>query len=165
MIFNYKQLQRMNGIAFLILIGILPVAHAEDDDDIGQRSVLETNAKWKTECSACHIAFPPRLLPAESWRAIMSSLNKHFSTNASLDAPTIREIGNFLEKNSGQPGRETSGKSILRITDTRWFKHEHSEMPANVWKNPKIKSPANCAACHLQAERGNYSEHNIRIPK
>lgn len=166
MTFNYQKFSRLFAVALLLLVGILPAAHAEDDDDDdGKQIVAATNAKWKTECGACHVAFPPRLLPAESWRAMMSGLDKHFGTDASLDAPTAREIGAFLEKQSGGGKHASAGKPILRITDTSWFKREHDEVPARVWKNPQVKSPVNCAACHLQAELGNYSERNIRIPK
>lgn len=165
MIFSHRNLFHFLGVALLLLGGMLSVAHAEDDDDDDIQAVAATNAKWQAECGACHVAFPPRLLPAASWREMMSGLDKHFGTDASLDAPTAREIGAFLDKQSGGGKHASPAKPVLRITDTSWFKREHDEVPARVWKNPQVKSPSNCAACHLQAERGNYSERNIRIPK
>jgi Dihaem cytochrome c len=164
MLFDSQNLFRIFGVAVLLMSVMISIAHAEDDDD-DERAPLAKNALWQTECGACHVAFPPRLLPAESWRAVMSGLDKHFGSNASLDAASAREIGAFLDKNAGSRGRETSGKPLLRITETRWFKREHDEVSDRSWKNPKVKSAANCAACHIQAESGNYSEHNIRIPK
>ncbi|MFA5824376.1 MAG: diheme cytochrome c [Gallionellaceae bacterium] len=165
MAFNYRNLFHF-FVALLLLGGISSVAHAEhDDDDDEVQVVAATNAKWKTECGACHVAFPPRLLPAASWREMMSGLDKHFGTDASLDAATAREIGAFLDKQSGGGKHASPAKPLLRITETGWFKREHDEVSAQTWKNPKVKTPSNCAACHLQAERGNYSEHNIRIPK
>lgn len=140
--------------ALLLAAGMMSSAYAADE-----------RARWQSECGACHVAYPPRLLPAESWRAVMSGLDKHFGSDASLDAPAAREIGYFLEKKSGRRNEVVSDKPMLRITDTRWFKREHDEVAERTWKNPKIKSPANCAACHTQAERGNYSERNIRIPR
>jgi nitrate/TMAO reductase-like tetraheme cytochrome c subunit len=95
----------------------------------------------------------------------MSGLDKHFGSNASLDAESANEITAFLEKNAGRKGREPSGKPTLRITDTSWFKSEHREVAARDWKNPKVKSPANCAACHTKAETGDFNERNVRIPK
>lgn len=147
--------------AVVVLGGAVSVAHADDD---GHRPVA-SNAKWQAECGSCHVAFPPRMLPAESWREMMSGLNKHFGTDASLEAPVAFEIGAFLEKNASTRKHEPTAKPLLRITETRWFIHEHDEVSDSVWKNPKVKSPANCSACHIQAERGNYSERNIRIPK
>ena len=139
-------------------------ARADDDEDTGKHPAV-ANAKWASECGACHVAFPPRLLPAASWRAVMSGLDNHFGDNASLDAKSAQEIGAFLERNAGSSRHASPGKPVLRITETRWFKREHDEVSARTWKNPKVKSAANCAACHTQAEKGNYSEHNIRIPK
>lgn len=144
---------------------MMSVAHAEHDDDDEEHMPAVKNILWQTECGSCHVAFPPRLLPAESWRAMMSGLDKHFGSDASLDAAATAEIGAFLEKNAGSSRHATSGKPLLRITETRWFVREHDEVSAVTWKNPKIKSAANCAACHTQAESGNYGERGIRIPK
>lgn len=123
-----------------------------------------TDPTWKAECGSCHIAYPPALLPAASWRAVMSGLDKHFGADASLDPATRDKITAFLEQNASRK-RKLIDATELRITETRWFRHEHDEVPAYVWKNTKVKSPANCAACHLNAEAGDYSEHNIRIPR
>jgi len=160
--FEYRNFFCMLASVAFLTGGMMSAAQAEDDDDDEHRPAA-TNAKWQAECSACHVAYPPRLLPAESWRAVMSVLDKHFGSDASLDAPAAREIGAFLNKNAGGSRHESSGK--LRITETRWFRHEHDEVSDRVWKSTKVKSPANCTACHMQAERGNYSEHNIRIPR
>lgn len=163
MLFDSRNLIRMFGIAVLLLGVMVSVAHAEDDDD-DERVAPARNAVWQNECGSCHVAFPPRLLPAASWRAVMSGLDKHFGSDASLDAASAREICAFLEKNAGGRSLASAGKPILRITETRWFQREHDEVPDRTWKNPKVKSPANCAACHTQAESGNFSEHGIRIP-
>ena len=42
---------------------------------------------------------------------------------------------------------------------------EHDEVPAATWKLPAVKSAANCAACHTQADQGDFNEHNVRIPR
>lgn len=124
-----------------------------------------TNPKWKTECSSCHVAYPVRLLPAESWRAIMGGLDKHFGTDASLDTESAQEILAFLEKNAGRQKHYSANKPPLRITETNWFRGEHDEVPARLWKDSRVKSAANCGACHTQADRGDFSEHLIRLPK
>jgi cytochrome c553 len=152
------------AVAMLLMGTMMSIAHADDDDDDGERMPAARNALWQAECGACHVAYPPRLLPAESWHALMSGLDRHFGSDASLAPAAEREIGAFLEKNAGS-NRHAAGKPILRITETRWFQREHDEVPERTWKNPKVKSPANCAACHTQAESGNYGEHGIRIPR
>jgi hypothetical protein len=165
MLFEYRKYFSQLAIVALLLAGTVTAAHAEDDDDDDEHMPAVKNVLWQTECGSCHVAFPPRLLPAESWRALMSGLDKHFGSDASLDAKSAQEIGAFLEKNAGRNRHESSGKPVLRITETRWFQREHDEVSDRTWKNPKIKSAANCAACHTMAEKGNYSEHGIRIPK
>lgn len=119
---------------------------------------------WKAECGSCHLAYPPALLPAASWRAVMSGLDKHFGTDASLEPATRDKITAFLEQNAATR-RKYISTSELRITETAWFRHKHDEVPGTVWKSAKVKSASNCAACHTNADAGDYSEHNVRIPK
>ncbi len=125
----------------------------------------QVNATFKQECSSCHIAYSPGLLPAESWRKVMSGLDKHFGTDASLTEQETKEITDFLVSNASN--RWSAAAAPLRITEGAWFKHKHDgrEISPTVWNNPKVKSPANCAACHPQAESGDFNEHNIRIPR
>ncbi|MFZ1642303.1 MAG: diheme cytochrome c [Candidatus Contendobacter sp.] len=121
---------------------------------------------WRQECSACHVAYPPQLLSAPSWRAIMNGLDRHFGADARLDSQARADILRFLELNAGRSETPLGGKPPLRITETRWFIHEHTEeLPASVWKRPDVKSPANCVACHFAADRGDYSERTLRLPK
>ena len=128
------------------------------------RITSASNPSWKAECGSCHLAYPPSLLPADSWRAVMAGLDKHFGVDASIDAKTAAEIGAFLEKNAGR-SRGNTAKPNLRISETAWFKHEHDEVGAAVWRSPKVKTPSNCAACHRGAEQGNFDEHDIRLPR
>ena len=123
-----------------------------------------SNAKWKAECGSCHVAYPAQLLPATSWQRLMKGLDKHFGTDASVDAATAAEIGAFLDKYAGSK-RGIAGENTLRVSETAWFRGEHRKVDAATWKNPKIKSAANCAACHTAAEAGDYRERGIRIPQ
>lgn len=124
------------------------------------------NPAYQSECSACHVAYPPQLLSAVSWRAVMDGLGKHFGSDASLDPAAHAEILRYLEANAGRRDTAAAGKPQLRITETRWFVHEHSEeLPRDIWKHPAVKSAANCAACHTAAEKGDFSERTLRLPK
>ena len=125
----------------------------------------QVNAKWQQECASCHLAFPPGLLPAASWRKMMSGMDKHFGVDASLSPAEVTEITAFLVKN--ESNRWSANTAPLRITESAWFKAKHNERevaPA-VWKRASIKSPSNCAACHAGADKGNFDEHSIKIPK
>jgi hypothetical protein len=148
------------GLFFLLIAGTVGTGAALADDD----SFSATDPVWKAECGSCHLAFPPELLPASSWRTMMGGLDRHFGADASLDPATAAKITAFLEKNASRKGKLASEKT-LRITETRWFMHEHDEVPARIWKSEKVKGASNCVACHVNAERGDYSEHSVRVPR
>lgn len=124
------------------------------------------NRTLQQECGSCHVVYPPQLLSAASWRAVMAGLDKHFGTDASLDATTRSEILNYLQANAGRRDTSAAGKPLLRISQTRWFVREHGEeLRPESWRNPAVKSAANCSACHTASERGDYSERSLRIPR
>ncbi len=169
MLFDSKIFNRMFVVVMLLLgatmfLSQVANARGDDDEDTGKRPAV-VDAKWAAECTACHVAYPARYLPAESWRAIMAGLNKHFGSDASLDAQSVKEITAYLEKNASTKKHKILKDPQLRITETRWFKSEHREVAARSWKNPKVKSPANCSACHTKAESGDFSERHVKIPK
>lgn len=155
-----------NHVPLLIaLLTACTTAYASGGMEGGSERYAATNAKWRAECGACHVAFPARLLPAESWKTMMGGLDKHFGTDASVDAATSAEILAFLEKNASRRKLEHAAKPQLRITETRWFAGAHEEVPGRLWKDPRVKHASNCAACHTKADTGDFNEHNIRLPK
>jgi hypothetical protein len=122
---------------------------------------------YRQECAACHVAYPPGLLPAASWQRLMSNLPRHFGTDASLDPAMVRDLADWLEANSTDSGnalREGVPPPEDRITRSLWFVREHREVAAATWKRPAVKSAANCAACHPQDDQGDFNEHAIRLP-
>lgn len=139
-----------------------------EGDGEGNMRFNAGNPTWQSECSTCHMAYPPGLLPAASWREMMNTLPDHFGTDASLDAETVAQILPFLEENAAVERKaetDTGGKPVMRITETRWFKHEHDEVSSATWKNPAVKRASNCMACHTTADKGDFSEDNIRMPR
>jgi hypothetical protein len=127
------------------------------------RAAAPPHPAWKVECGTCHLAYPPALLPARSWRAIMGGLDRHFGTDASLDPAAAAEVAAFLERPAG---RDAGGAApIQRITETPWFRREHRKIPAAVWARPAVKSAANCAACHPGAERGQFDDDTAVVPR
>jgi len=148
------------AVAMIMAAAGIAVVRADDDNE----RFTATDPVWKEECGSCHIAYPPRLLPASSWKQIMSGLDRHFGSDASLDRKTADRIAAFLERNAGRE-RASRKSPTLRITDTRWFRHEHDEVSARTWQNPKVKSASNCEACHVGAANGDFNEHRVRIPR
>jgi hypothetical protein len=130
---------------------------------------------YTKECGACHIAYPPRFLPQRSWTKIMDTLAIHFGENASLGEPARSQILAHLVGNSAETaGRRMSrkilssigsGETPLRITETPYFKEEHDEVRPEVFKRKSVVSPANCPACHTGAEKGDFDEDRVKIPK
>jgi hypothetical protein len=148
------------GCAAVLAVG-LNTAHAGGTlFDIG-------NQTYREECgSSCHVAFPPQLLPAASWRALLAMLDRHFGTDASLDARQANAILDFLVPRADRREAMTAdGKPALRISELPWFRGEHDEIALAVWKRPEVKSAANCGACHRNAETGDYRERTLRVPK
>lgn len=165
-------------LSIILAIALIPVAalaeeHEREGEGAGKYGgedrgkpvqPAQLNAKWLKECGSCHLAYSPGLLPAESWRKVMTGLDKHFGSDASLTAPENKEITDFLVNNASN--RWTASTAPLRISESQWFKTKHSgkEVPAGVWKRASVKSPANCQACHVAADKGDFNEKSIKIP-
>ena len=120
---------------------------------------------YKQECAACHVAYPPTLMPAASWTRIMANLPKHFGTDASLDTATAKELSGWIHSHAGTYKRVSEEPPHDRISRTAWFDRKHREVSAATWKLASVKSAANCGACHTQADNGDFNERNIRTPR
>ena len=146
----------------LLVAGAITAAQAGDH---GPR--LPLLPRYQQECAACHIAYPPGLLPAASWQRLMTSLERHYGSDASLDEASVREIGGWLQTHAGTYKRVSEAPAQDRITQSAWFvrKHNEREVPPAVWKRAAVGSASNCAACHTQAAQGSFNEREIRIPK
>ena len=140
--------------------GLVGAAGAEEH---GPRTPLLP--QYQQECAACHMAYPPGMLPAASWRRLMANLPQHFGTDASLDVATVKKLSGWLEAHAATGRRASTEPPQDRITRTAWFMHEHDEISPAVWKRASVKSPANCMACHREADRGIFEEDSVRIPR
>lgn len=123
------------------------------------------NATYAAECGSCHVAYPPRLLSASAWTALMQDTDRHFGVDASTDPASTAVIRAYLEANASSPGQKRYDATATRITQARWFRKEHGEIGADVWRRASVGSAANCSACHPGAERGQFNEHDVRIPR
>jgi mono/diheme cytochrome c family protein len=145
------------GLAFMVF-----AAPAKAD---GNGRMVPLLPKYQQECAACHTAYPPTLMPAASWTRIMGNLPKHFGTDASLDPATTKELATWINANAGTYKRVREEPPQDRITRTAWFVRKHDEVPASTWKRPAIKTASNCGACHTTADKGDFNEDNVRIPR
>ncbi len=151
-------LARLTLAVCLLAIQAAQAAHADDE---GHRPRVPLPPLYKQECAACHVAYPPGLLPAASWQRLMKGLPRHFGTDASLDPGTVTQLSTWLSAHAGS----RSAPPEDRITRSAWFLHEHDEVAPETWKRPAIQRPSNCAACHTRADQGDFNERLIRIPR
>ena len=99
---------------------------------------------------------------------MLGELDKHFGSDASVAPDTARHISRYLSENAADTGGERYGRKLmrgvsplsapLRITELPKWVREHDELPGKEWKRQDVRSKANCAACHVRAERGYYDE-------
>ena len=137
--------------------------------------VLPDNASWRENCSECHFAFHPSLLPARSWQKIFDNQHTHFGEDLDLDKETLDgllkfHLDNAADKGIDEPARkiiyyEPKDKTPIRVTDTVYWRKKHQDIKEVYWRHPKVKIRGNCNACHLDAKEGTYEDSDMRLPK
>lgn len=134
-----------------------------------------TDKFYEKECSSCHFAYQPGLLPERSWVKLMNGLENHFGTDATLEPEDNKKILNYLVDNSADKFRNykrskkidnsiARNETPIAVTDTRYFEQKHREISRKLITQKDVGSLANCMACHKTADRGSYSERDINIP-
>jgi Dihaem cytochrome c len=136
-----------------------------------------SNRQYKEECGSCHFAYQPGLLPGKSWEKLLTAqaLHDHFGEVADLDKGTLDAIRDYVSANAADKSyykvarkiavATEDGEAPLRITDVRFIKRKHHDLPENMVKgNKDVKSLSYCDACHTQASKGIYSEDTVSIP-
>ncbi len=162
-------LLRILGVAVLAAVAALPASAGAGP------SAPAGEALYRDECGSCHLAYPPGLLPAASWRAVMGGLDRHFDQNAEVDDATAAALTTWLTGSAAEAGthplsrkvlRSLRGRAPLRVSEVPFIAHEHDEeLGPSVLARPSIRSIANCGACHSGAERGDFGEDAVVIPK
>ncbi|OIR16237.1 dihem cytochrome c [mine drainage metagenome] len=134
------------------------------------------NKTYADECGSCHYAYPPGLLPGKSWAKLLDekALNDHFGENASLDKATLKAIYDYAMENAAEKSWYKRSRKIavatedetpLRITDVRYIKRKHHDIPEKMIKgNKDVKSLSYCNACHTQADKGIFDSDTVSIP-
>ena len=143
-------------------LGFVPLAGALADG--GRALPHPVLPAYTQECASCHAAFPPGMLPARSWQRVMGGLERHYGTDASLDAATVEQIGAWLQAHAGTYKRVSAEPPQDRITRSAWFERKHRKVEPAVWQLPSVKSAANCAACHTGADQGQFDDDALRMP-
>jgi hypothetical protein len=137
-------------------------------------AALPDNPQWRNECGSCHLAFHPNLLPNRSWKALLSGQAQHFGSDLALDTNTSTALLAYATANSADSGLTEASYKItrslkpqetpLRISETPYWVKKHRNITPAQWQAPAIKSKANCAACHLDADAGTFLDAAMHIP-
>ena len=141
------QLARWRLVLACALVATFGLTHAAWADD-KRASRVPPLPEYTQECASCHLAYPPGLLPAASWRRVMDNLPRHYGTDASLDPALTRKLSAWLEANAGTGKRAREQPSEDRITRAAWFVREHDEVPRR----------------HLEAAGGEEPRQLQRLP-
>ncbi len=183
---KYKKTGFIICLFFCALFCIpLSLVHADDDHKERKKESRQkknkddtsisvaANPVYKSQCSACHLAYPPQLLPAASWKKLLAGLEDHFGESLDLDEDSKRTVSDYLISNSADHRSSETAEKImkclkndtpLRITKIPCIAKEHHDLPQEIYTRPAIGSFSNCTACHTAAEEGNFDDDTVKIP-
>jgi len=120
-----------------------------------------TDTAYRKEGGTCHMAFPPQLMPARSWRGVMGSLDAHFGDSAQLDTPTHRAISDYLATNAADGANNAESIAIMASIDggatpDRISKVDHfgESIELNAEVNARLREYLNANAADKVPERG-----------
>jgi hypothetical protein len=176
----------VGAVLLLLFTGSVEAAHGYYDPTAYPKGGFApaADAKYQSECGACHFAFLPGLLPARSWDALLKKPDEHFGETLSLDPEMLRHIRDYLTANAGDRSDFTGPKQFfhrmsdestpLRITSLRMFKHYHSSVLFKMGLAPGLnnvrdftpqarKALLDCSSCHDKAAAGSFAQKEIII--
>ncbi|NER51928.1 MAG: cytochrome C [Symploca sp. SIO1A3] len=77
-------------------------------------------------CSGCHIALPPEVLPTDSWRQILIEIDQHNGKKLEIIGPIVQIMWNYLRAFSRPQIRQTEDEPIPELVrESRYFKALH----------------------------------------
>ena len=130
------------------------------------------NPVFVNECGSCHTLYPPTLLAKEGWNRLMGDLSNHFGDDASLDPVDEQSIREYLLTHSAETSTQEMSlkmmqslekRDMIAITQTPFWKKRHKHISEEIFKSDKVKSRANCKACHSDVEEGRIEDSAIKI--
>lgn len=165
---------------FLIFIALILSVAFSDESKIGATPTKKgvapvNNALYLKECGSCHFAYQAGLFPQNAWEKMMKNLENHFDTDASLSPEDWVSISNYLNANSAEKNMEYKRSSRIvnslkgqpipnSISQTPYMIEKHKDIKPHLITQKEVKGIFNCIACHTTADKGIYSDNDIRIP-
>lgn len=148
----------------------------DSDQQRGYQAEFPVNENYRFECGACHIAYPPQVLPKASWKNLFASLNDHFGEAAAPDQHQAEILSYLLNyaSDSDNAGKfkdftkRLQSPSPMRITELNFWRLKHDKVLKKearfITDNPDVGSASRCNACHEDAEQGLFQKHTVLIP-
>ncbi len=125
------------------------------------------------ECGACHVAYPPSLLPAAAWGTLLLHTGQHFGSDARVAPAVAAQLRTWLMAQSAEHWDTQAAVGIRtsmnpaepeRITASGFWRRKHRGIPAATFENPLVDGRGNCERCHADAASGRFSPQGIGIP-
>ena len=133
------------------------------------------NQLYIKECGSCHFPYQAGLLPSNAWNKMMTNLENHFNSDASLNEADLQTLTKYLNDNSAEKNMQykRSNKIVSSlaknqipdsISTTPYMIKKHEDIKKNLISQNEVKGLFNCIACHKTADKGIYGERDINIP-
>ena len=148
-------------------------------DDYGKRKhkgqgTVPPNTAYEQACGACHMAYPPMLLPAASWRSLVPDSGEHFGDRLPLSAAELQSLRTWLTTHAADNSSSKRARKIMeslggqnpqRVSEVPYIQRKHRKVDPTVFARPAVGGLANCAACHPGARSGDFRDDDVRIPQ
>ncbi len=123
---------------------------------------------YTQQCNVCHLAYPPGMLPAASWKKMLDDMPQHFTAQVMVNIDTQNQISEWLQAHAGTFALVAEEPPQHRITQSAWWQKIHignSKLPAAVWKKPPVAKGSACVSCHHNAAQSEFNAKAVRVPK
>ena len=131
---------------------------------------LPRDARWQSECSGCHLAYHPSLLPVRSWQRVFEAQHEHFGEDLDLAPAVVHALEDYAVANAADHAASPVAWKIAhslapasspeRITDTPYWHERHERVDRDAFKRTRA---SDCGACHRDADSGAFSALAIRV--
>ena len=136
-----------------------------------QKAVKPAPSRWAKECGGCHLAYSPALLPAASWERMMKEQAEHFGEDLSLSPNVAKALLDEARADRTSTWAAwklvhsaRAGESPQRISELRFWRHAHHDLPDSAFKPPVAQGRHDCESCHLDAASGIFHPRMIQRP-
>ncbi|MCJ7765449.1 MAG: cytochrome b/b6 domain-containing protein [Thiovulaceae bacterium] len=172
----FQKAAALIGIGLSLFVLVYALSAKENIVTAGYNQAVDykqENPLFVSECGACHTLYPPSLLPKRSWELVMADLGNHFGDDASLEQADQQSILAYLLRNSAESSTSEASLKIVQsmpnqamiaVTQTPFWKKTHHEIDQAYFESDKVRSSANCRACHSDIEKGLLEDRNIKLP-